>query len=167
MTENEAAQDTSFSPQNAHAWYCKWRDRIHDWLKRNSNSELADIVLLVPDLFVFCVGLIGDARVPAQLKAPLIPPVVYVLTPFDLIPEIPLGIPGLVDDASVLALALYWLLNIPGIDPKVWQENWPGDNNPIEVVKTLYQRITENAGTLFNNKIWGLIRNIFGGLKTS
>ena len=87
MLVPKATQDTSYDQKRARSWYRRWRRDIRKWVERNSNSDKADILLLVPDLFMLCVGLIADRRVPPQFKASLVSAAAYVLSPVDLIPE--------------------------------------------------------------------------------
>ena len=41
--------------------------------------------------------------------------IIYILSPFDLIPEIPLGLMGLIDDAGVLAFMLFLIKKLWGL----------------------------------------------------
>ena len=41
--------------------------------------------------------------------------IIYILSPFDLIPEIPLGPMGLIDDAGVLAFMLFLIKKLWGL----------------------------------------------------
>ena len=41
--------------------------------------------------------------------------IIYILSPFDLIPEIPLGPMGLIDDAGVLAFMLFLIKQLWGL----------------------------------------------------
>ena len=154
ISEEQAADD----------WHHSWRDRIHDWVESNSNSNIAASVLVVPDMFILTTRLIRDSRVSAAIKARLLATTVYVVSPFDLIPEGLVGVVGLADDAGALALIGFWLVRIVNIDKEILREHWPGDNDPIEVIDNLHQRITENAETIFGDKtgIWKDLQEKFG-----
>ncbi len=153
MTDNKGLPPDS--------WYHKWRGRVHSWVQRKGNSNIAGVVLFVPDLFVLLTRLIHDKRVPVLLKARLALAAAYVINPFDFIPEGLTGVIGLTDDAGVLALTLFWFANIKNIDPQILRDNWAGENDPLEVIHHLHQRIIENADTLFNRKIWTAIGSQF------
>lgn len=152
---------------NAPNWYRVWRGRIQQWVGNNSDDLIADIVLFVPDMLMLTVGLIKDRRVPFLLKAQLILSVAYVISPFDFIPEGISGVIGLVDDAGVLALTLYWIRNIIGIDPKILKDNWVGDNDLNEVIQDVHQRVNDNANKLFDGEVWSSIRARFARLEES
>lgn len=150
--------------EDAEDWFHKWRSRIHDWIKNNSSSNIADIVLVVPDLLILITRLARDNRVSAGIKFKLLTAAAYVISPLDLIPEGLVGPVGLADDAGVLALISYWLLHIVNIDKEIVHEHWPGDNDPIEVIDNLHKRITDNAETIFGGKtgIWKVLQEKFG-----
>ncbi len=156
----KATQDTSYDQKRARSWYRRWRRGIRKWVERNSNSDKADILLLVPDLFMLCVGLIADRRVPPQFKASLVSAAAYVLSPVDLIPEALVGAAGLVDDAGVLVFVLHGLLSVKDVDPREWEDilrdNWAGDADPAIVIHSLYGLIIKNAKLLFG-KVWTAI----------
>ena len=150
--------------EDAANWHHNWRDRIHDWVESNSNSNIADSVLVVPDLFILVTRLIRDNRVSAAIKARLLAATAYVVSPLDLIPEGVMGVVGLTDDAGALALIGYWLVHIVSIDKEIVREHWPGDNDPIEVIDNLHKRITDNAEAIFGGKtgIWKDLQEKFG-----
>lgn len=145
-------------------WAHKWRNRIHDWIKNNSSSNIADIVLVVPDLLILITRLAFDNRVSPGIKARLLAATAYVVSPLDLIPEGLVGPVGLADDAGVLVLIGYWLVHIVKIDKEIVREHWPGDNDPIEVIDNLHKRISDNAETIFGAKtrIWKVLKGKFG-----
>lgn len=156
--ENTTEEEVKTSAPN---WYQTWRTRIHDWIKNNSDDLIADIVLFVPDMFMLTVHLIKDKRVPFLLKAQLLLSAAYVLSPFDLMPEGLTGVIGLVDDAGVLALTLYWIRNIINIDPKILKDNWVGENDLNEVIQEVHQHINDNANKLFSGEVWESLRKKF------
>lgn len=169
MTDTQETQITTISEDEientAPNWYKTWRSRIHNWLENNSDDLIADIVLFVPDMFMLTVRLIRDKRVPFLLKAQLLLSVAYVISPFDFIPEGISGVIGLVDDAGVLALTLYWVRNIIGIDPQILKDNWVGDNDLNDVIRDVHQRVNDNANKLFDNETWDALRQRFARLE--
>ena len=127
--------------------------KIYDWVKSHTDSDLADIILFLPDLFVLSMGLILDARVPSKLKVALVSAVAYVLSPFDLIPEALLGVAGLIDDAGILIIALHTVFGALELTPdeveQIFRDYWHGHGHPVEIVVKLYNLISKGANQLF------------------
>ena len=149
-----------FDNARARGWYERWRERIHAWLERNADSDWADILLSLPDLFMFAVGVMSDRRIPYRLRLALFSAVVYVLSPFDLIPEAAIGVAGLVDDAGVLILILDLLFSEQSLEPDVLEEilrdHWHGEDL-VSTIRRLLARLREIAGNLFE-RILSLVK---------
>lgn len=142
-------------------WYDQWRERIREWVRRNADEQVAQIVLLVPDLLMLVARLARDKRVPFLLKAQLLLAAAYVLSPVDLVPEAILGVIGLAEDAGVLALVLTWISGIRGVDQQVLRDNWSGAGDVEHAITDVHRRITENADKLFSAETWAKIRARF------
>jgi uncharacterized membrane protein YkvA (DUF1232 family) len=110
-------------------------------------SGLRDLILLVPDLFVLLVRLIRDERVPAGGKAIALLGVAYLLSPFDLIPDLLLGPIGLADDLLVLAACCSRIVNY--VHPDVVRSHWSGQGDVLDVI----QRITEWSEDLLTTRL--------------
>jgi uncharacterized membrane protein YkvA (DUF1232 family) len=143
-------------------WYTRWRPQIHDWVKTHADDTLASIVLLVPDLLVLITRLIKDPRVPLIVKGQLLLAAVYVISPFDFLPEAMLGVIGLAEDAGVLALVLYGLKHMRGIDPAILRDNWAGSDDIESIIETLHDRIIKNRDKIIGADIWQKIETMFG-----
>ena len=134
MSKNRKSSHRGFDEAKARGWYQRWRREVHRWVKRHSDSDYADLLLFLPDLFILCVGLILDSRVPSKLKIALVSATAYVLSPFDIMPEAVLGVVGLVDDAGILIITLHAVLGAFEMDvmdfEKVIRDYWHGSENP-------------------------------------
>lgn len=153
------------TPDSAHdvaGWYERWRERIHGWVRRHADETLASVVMLVPDMLVLSVRLAKDPRVPWTLKGQLALAVAYVLSPFDLIPEALVGVVGLADDAGVLALVLYALRSLSGVDTAVLRENWPGSGDVETVIDSVHEQIVANRRRIMSDRVWRVIERRFG-----
>lgn len=146
---------------NAPSWYHHWRNRIHTWVTNNSRTLIADIVLFVPDMLMLTVNLIKDKRVPLLVKAQLVLSAAYVISPVDFIPEGLTHVIGLVDDATVLALTLYWLQSIVNIDSQILKDNWVGESDPNAMINDTHKLINDNASTLFSSTTWQKLQSRF------
>lgn len=150
-----------FDESNAHSWYKKWREKISAWLEDNRDSDWADILLLLPDLFMFAVGIMSDSRIPYKFKLALLSAVVYVLSPFDLIPEAVLGVAGLIDDAGILLMLLDMLFGAIDLGPdvlaQVIQDHWHGDVDVVSTIKVLLAKLKSMPGNLFE-RLLNLVR---------
>jgi len=142
-----------FNKSKAQSWYEKWRKKIHDWFERNGDSEWANILLLLPDLFMLAVGIMSDSRIPKRLRLALLSAVLYVLSPLDLIPEAVFGVAGLTDDAGILIILLDMLFNALSAEPdvlaQVLQEHWHGEEDPVSTIRKLLVKLQKIAGNLF------------------
>ena len=134
---------------NARSWYERWRRRIYSWVRGRSNSSWADALLLLPDLFALCLGLILDKRTPSHFKLLLLLALQYVLNPLDIIPEAAFGVAGLADDLSILLLALKSIFDaeFETVD-EIAQDHWHGDEHPAATVARLLNLIGNLAGDL-------------------
>jgi len=64
--------------------------------------------------------LFKDPRVPLRAKAILVVAALYVLSPFDFVPELVVPLFGVVDDLGILFLAARWFISL--CPPDVVQE---------------------------------------------
>lgn len=142
-----------FDESRAHSWYKKWRERIRAWLESNGNSDWADILLLLPDLFMFVVGIMSDSRIPYKFKLALLSAVVYVLSPLDLFPEAVLGVAGLIDDAGILIILLDLLFSSLSLEPdvleQVLQDHWHREEDLVSTIRRLLAKLKNMPGNLF------------------
>jgi len=142
-----------FDEDTARSWYRRWRDRIKAWLERNADSDWADILLLLPDLFMCAVGLLSDTRIPKKLRLALLSAVLYVLSPLDLFPEAILGVPGLIDDAGILIILLDVLLRALSLEPdvlaQILQDHCYGEEDFVSTIRRLLAKLKNMPGNLY------------------
>lgn len=96
-------------------------------------ERLAAYALAAPDLVVFASRVLLDERVPRALRGEIVASLIYIASPFDLIPESLFGPFGLVDDAVVASRLFDALLN--RVDPAVARELWPGDRAVFDTLQ--------------------------------
>ena len=78
--------------------------------------------------------LLGDPRVPRRAKLVLILAFVYLLIPFDLVPDF-IPVAGQLDDAILLAAVLAHVVRLAGRE--VVEELWTGSERGLRVVLAL------------------------------
>jgi uncharacterized membrane protein YkvA (DUF1232 family) len=142
-------------------WYGRWRGRIHAWVSQRADMTVANLLTLLPDLLVLTVRLAKDPRVPFFAKAQLALAAAYVISPIDFLPEAALGVLGLTDDLTVLALVLYWLQSMNKIDREVLHDNWPGDGQVEAVIDHVHDRIMAEKDTILSHDVWQKIERRF------
>ncbi len=99
------------------------------WLKEN--------LLALPRLALLIPKLIGDERVPTRTKLVLTGLGVYIVSPWDLIPDF-IPVLGQLDDLVALLLLLDGVLN--QIDDAILLEHWRGDVKTLRHLQWLARR---------------------------
>ena len=98
-----------------------------------AKRRLKNLLLFIPNMFVLCVRLLADSRVPTTERALVAGAIVYALVPLDLIPDM-LPFVGQIDDAYLIALSLLRLME--RTDPKIVREHWKGGGDIVELIGT-------------------------------
>jgi uncharacterized membrane protein YkvA (DUF1232 family) len=93
-----------------------------------------DLAAFVPDCAVLFRRLLGDARVPRRAKLALAFLLVYLLMPFDLVPDF-IPIAGQLDDAILVAAVIGYVVRRAG--RSVVEEQWPGSERGLRLVLAL------------------------------
>lgn len=102
-----------------------------------SVATAADVVRGLPRFGHLLVRLMGDRRVSALDRTLFGATLVYLFTPFDVVPDwIP--VLGQLDDLVLVAIALYRLLH--RTDERILLEHWRGDEDPFFVIEDLLDR---------------------------
>lgn len=109
---------------------------IRDVLK---STWWKETLLALPRIAMLIPKLMKDKRVPARTKAALAGLAVYLISPWDLIPDF---IPGLgqLDDAVVALLFVDGILN--HVDDEVLVEHWTGEIRTLRRVQDLARIIS-------------------------
>jgi uncharacterized membrane protein YkvA (DUF1232 family) len=101
------------------------------------------LVLFIPD----CIGLVRrlarDPRVARRWRWVLVALLVYLVAPFDLVPDF-VPIAGQLDDALLVALALRGVLRSAG--PVVVAEHWLGSQRALAILSRVAAPRSARAG---------------------
>jgi len=97
-------------------------------------EQLRNLVLFLPRLAALLVKLIADSEVSAIDKAMLGAAIIYIASPFDLIPDF-VPVIGQLDDIYLVALCLLRLLNRSG-SAKL-QQYWDGPEDIVQILHTV------------------------------
>lgn len=92
------------------------------------------LATFIPDCVVLVTRLARDPRVPRRRKLLLLGLVVYLASPFDLVPDF-IPVAGQLDDAIVVALVLRHVVRAGG-EPLI-RELWPGPQRSLELILRL------------------------------
>lgn len=152
--------DQHLGPENlkkAGDFYEKLREKVTAWVEEKGGEtgrQVAEIVLLAPDLFMLLVRLIQDPRTPVKQKALVAVGITYFFSPVDFMPEGLLGPMGYLDD---IVLAVYIINQILNGNRQLVLENWSGRGDVLAIL----QDITAQAEDLVGRKIFQQIRKLF------
>lgn len=159
MTEPFDGRNDS-APENAGDsaygdFYLKLRRSVDGYVSKHTNSDIAEMVLYVPDFFYLLTRLATDPRVPRGNKAQIVAAIAYFLSPIDIIPDVLFGL-GWLDDLYIAMVVTDNLLN--AVDIAVVMEYWPGDGDIVNLIKATLDRLNDKLGT-------GAIKRILDRLK--
>ncbi|MEJ2209641.1 MAG: DUF1232 domain-containing protein [Anaerolineae bacterium] len=151
MSEKASSTETEF--------YHRLRKTLRIWAggDRARATRYLDLILAGPDLFMLLVRLSRDRRLSRADRRRLSGAVAYFINPADLVPELILGPPGLVDDVALAALVLHDVLETT--DPSVVREYWEGDVDVLELVR----QILDVADTMLGGPLWRRLRDVAEG----
>ncbi|MBV9215041.1 MAG: DUF1232 domain-containing protein [Acidobacteria bacterium] len=97
-------------------------------------SRLRSFIMFLPNMLILLGRLLKDARVPTAEKALFVAAIVYVVSPFDFIPDV-FPFIGQVDDLYVVALVLLRLIN--RTDESVVRSLWPGGGDIVALADSI------------------------------
>ena len=116
------------------------------------SAWLKETVLAVPRIALLVPKLLRDERVPKRTKLALAGLAVYIVSPWDIIPDF---IPGLgqMDDAIVLLLFVDAVLN--EVDDSVILEHWTGEVETLRRVQGFAHRLSKWTPNQVKSYIFG------------
>jgi uncharacterized membrane protein YkvA (DUF1232 family) len=146
-------------PSSETEFYHRLRNTLRIWAggDKARATHYLDLILAGPDLFMLLVRLSRDRRLSRADRRRLSGAVAYFINPVDLVPELILGPPGLVDDVALAALVLHDLLETT--DPAIVREHWEGDVDVLELVR----QILAAADTMLGGPLWRRLRDVAEG----
>jgi uncharacterized membrane protein YkvA (DUF1232 family) len=136
-------------------------ERIYDRLRARirpvvpgASSDLRDLLLAFPDLFMLLTRLLRDDRVRPGDKALALLGVVYVISPLDLMPAWLFGPLGVLDDVLVVAATLSRVVN--HVHPDVVRSHWSGQGYALAWI----QRAGDWSERQFGSRMRGALRRL-------
>jgi uncharacterized membrane protein YkvA (DUF1232 family) len=138
-------------------FYKKLRRDVQIWIEKHLDKESrwSEYILAAPDLFHLICKLSVDKDVPSKKKMKLLGGIAYFISPIDLLPEVFFGPVGYLDDIAVAAYVLNDLIN--EVDPQIVRKHWAGEQDILDLIKT----ILANADSMIGSKFWNRIKNRF------
>src|SRR5215467_11422562 len=96
-------------------------------------SRMKNLLMFLPNMVVLSAKLMVDSRVPVTERALFAAAVIYVVIPFDFIPDMVPFI-GQVDDLFLVALTLLRLID--RTDDMVVREHWRGGGDIVQLAQS-------------------------------
>jgi len=93
------------------------------WIFRPRETNLGELIRLVPDLLRLVRNLIGDRAVPLGARVALVVLLAWLISPIDLIPEF-IPVLGPLDDVVVAVLVLRYVRRRVGLEEL--RDRWTG-----------------------------------------
>jgi uncharacterized membrane protein YkvA (DUF1232 family) len=137
----------------------RFYDQLRSYITTNepgTSSGIWDLLLLLPDLTVLLFRMARDVRVTLSSKVIAVLAIGYVLSPFELMPELVFGPIGLIDDLVVVGTALSRMLN--RVHPDVVRGHWSGQGDALVAI----QRVTQWTETQVTSRLRGAWQRISG-----
>jgi uncharacterized membrane protein YkvA (DUF1232 family) len=94
-------------------------------------EDARELAAFVPDCAILFRRLLAEPRVPRRAKLALALLLLYLVTPFDLVPDF-IPVVGQLDDAILVAVVLAYVARSAGYE--LIEELWPGSERGLRVV---------------------------------
>lgn len=138
---------------DADEFYNELREMVKE-LEEEYDNEVLEVLLLLPDMFVYLCRLIKIEDFSDEYKLKLILAIIYIVSTLDVLPEaIIVGPVGYIDDA-------YWAIKVikegftdEVINPELLKEIWPGRTETLEKVNFYYDLLKRVLGSELEDKI--------------
>jgi len=144
------------APLRMLSFYDRLRWRIVSTIEKRGGRlgrSAADVLLLVPDVFILLVRLALDPKVPASTRGLIGGALAYFILPFDLLPEALVGALGFTDDLVLAAAVLTKALG-PELEPYA-RRYWSGRQELRQVLEDI---VTAGQSLLGENLVARLER---------
>jgi len=144
------------APLRMLAFYDRLRGRIVATIEKRGGRlgrGAADLLLLVPDVFMLLVRLALDPQVPGATRGLIGGALAYFILPFDLLPEALVGALGYMDDLVLAAAVLTQALG-PQLEPQA-RRYWSGRQELRQVLEDV---VTAGQSLLGENLVARLER---------
>jgi len=120
--------------------YQYFRDKVQELKKDHDDDMLFEMLLLIPDLFVYLCRLLADSSVSKELKVEYALALIYLVSPFDLIPEAFIQHPiAFMDDFAIIAYVIKRSFDTKYVDRSTLEQHWPGDVALLDRIGEWYQ----------------------------
>lgn len=136
-------------------FYDRLRRRIEGAVERRGGRmgpTFARYLLLAPDLFMLLARLTLDPQVPAATRRLLGGALLYVVVPFDLLPEALTGVGGYIDDLVLASAVLAQALG-PELEARA-RLHWSGDDD----LRAVLSDVARSARTLLGGGLYDRLR---------
>ena|ERR1043166_58798 len=101
--------------------------------KRQLKSRMKNLLMFLPNMVMLCARLMVDSRVPRVERALFAAAVIYVIIPFDFIPDM-IPFIGQVDDLFLVSLTVLRLID--RTDDAVVREHWRGGGDIVQLAES-------------------------------
>jgi uncharacterized membrane protein YkvA (DUF1232 family) len=118
--------------------------------RKEARSVVKDAIFLIPNFIMLLLRLLKDARVSRTERALLVGAIIYVISPFDLIPDF-IPFVGQIDDVYLVSLVILRLMVRTPDD--ILREHWDGGGDVVSVA----HRIAKAARYLLPKRIRGIL----------
>lgn len=148
--------------RKASDFYEKLRDKITRWVEEKGGEkgrQIAEILLLAPDLFMLLVRLLQDPRTPAGQKLLIGVGIAYFFSPVDFMPEALVGPLGFMDD---IVLAVHIINRVLNSDRQLVLENWSGRGDLLSAVQHIAAQAEDLVGRKIYRQLKGLLQRRTG-----
>lgn len=140
------------------SFYDRLRRRALEAARQRSRlaTGAAELLLLVPDVFILLLRLTLDPQVPASTRSLLGGALLYFVLPLDLFPEGLVGAGGFVDDLVIAAAVLAHAMS-DELEPAL-ERHWSG---PREL-RIVLRDVSIAASALLGDSLYARVRRALG-----